>query len=401
MADANCAVTRRRLLLLSLPATVLSCLLGAVLVEVWVRARWDARRGTPGFYLSDPARGQRLRPGYDGWFAGVPVRINSLGFRDTRDYTLAKPAGTFRIIVLGDSVTFGHGTLNETTYPYLLEQRLKEWRPDVAWEVWNLGVPGYNTRDELAYLKEVGQRYAPDLVIVGFYPNDLTQGLASHTPGLARRATSAVLRNLQRYLYSYEFYKKVFLTARWRWSTRDDDRLRLEQLAGAEAILHPTVGGPDEPEQQLGEVDYFDDAAVRNFVCPNYQAVDSGGGLSAKIRSRDADVEAWIRSVRELQRLNREGAFRLMFFINMAPAACPTVDRFHDGGSLGDDAALHEVLAEGAVVASSTKAFLHYRPSQMPDAGQHAVGNANRVKADALFETLRSTVLPPLLAGAP
>ena len=97
------------------------------------------------------------RPSYDGWFAGVPVRINNLGFRDPREYPLEKPPGTFRILVLGDSVTFGHGSLYETTYPYLLEQRLKQWRPSVNWQVWNLGVPGYNTRQELA-LSRGGRR---------------------------------------------------------------------------------------------------------------------------------------------------------------------------------------------------------------------------------------------------
>ena len=84
-----------------------------------------SERGEPGFFLTDAVRGQRLAPGYDGWFAGVPVRINSSAFAIRREYPLDKPPGTFRILVLGDSVTFGHGTLADTTYPYLLEQRLR------------------------------------------------------------------------------------------------------------------------------------------------------------------------------------------------------------------------------------------------------------------------------------
>ena len=131
----------RKLLILGLPAALLSVVVAVALIEVWVRVRWDERRGTPGFYVSDAVLGQRLGAGYDGWFAGAPVKINDLGFRDPRNYSLAKTPGTFRILVLGDSVTFGHGAVYETTYPYLLEQRLKQWRPDVEWQVWNLGVP--------------------------------------------------------------------------------------------------------------------------------------------------------------------------------------------------------------------------------------------------------------------
>ena len=90
-----------------------------------------------------------------------------------------------------------------------------------------------------------------------------------------------------------------------------------------------------------------------------------------------------------------------MFFINMAPVICQTKDRFHDGGALADDAALQAILADGTPVASTTRAFLHYRPSQMPAAGGHSLGNANSVKADVLFEYLRATVLPPLLPSVP
>ena len=161
----------RRLLLLSLPAAFLSAFVFAILIEAWVRLSWDDKKGTPGFFVSDPVLGLRLGESYDGWFAGVPVHTNSLGFRATRDYDLRKSPNTFRILVLGDSVTFGHGAVHD--YPSLLEAMLKQWKPDTDWQVWNLGVPGYNTSQELAQLRELGPAYQPDLVIVGFFINDI------------------------------------------------------------------------------------------------------------------------------------------------------------------------------------------------------------------------------------
>ena len=112
-------------LLAVLFASSIAVVLSLIAIEIWVRSAWDASRGTPGFFVSDPVLGQRLAANYDGWFAGVPARTNSLGFRDNREYALPKVKGTFRILVLGDSVTFGHGALYETSYPYLLEQRLR------------------------------------------------------------------------------------------------------------------------------------------------------------------------------------------------------------------------------------------------------------------------------------
>ena len=390
----------RKLLILGLPAALLSVVVAVALIEVWVRVRWDERRGTPGFYVSDAVLGQRLGAGYDGWFAGVPVTINDLGFRDPRNYSLAKPPGNFRIMVLGDSVTFGHGAVYETTYPYLLEQRLKTWRADVNWQVWNLGVPGYNTADELAYLKEVGDRYDPDMVVVGFFSNDLSSGLPTRSPGYLRRAASAVRRQLQRNLYSYELYRRALFTVRWRLTASEQDRQFMERLAEADKDLAPAGTIAADADQQITNADYFDEQAVLAFTCPKWKTFDGGGGLRSRLAA-GSDAEAWLSAVRELQQLHRDGHHRIVFFANMAPTKCLTEDRFHDAGSLADDAAVLEVLGQGTPAVSSTRAFLHYRPSQMPAASGHSLGNANRVKADVLFEFLRDHTLPALLPSAP
>ena len=388
--------------LIATAATAIAIALAMVLIEGWVRARWDDTKGAPGFFLTDANRGQRLAPGYDGWFAGVPVRINNLGFRDRRDYRLDKPAGTMRIVVLGDSVTFGHGTLDETTYPHLLEQRLRGWRPDVNWEIWNLGVPGYNTRQELDYLREIGPVADPDVVVVGFYPNDFIGNNAATPPAsAARRATAAVLRFTQRHFYSFELYKRVFLTARWRLLTSESDRLRIEHLATEGQLLDRAGGIADAPEQRLTEVEHLEEDLPVDPVClPRDQAPADSNSLAQQLRRRDPSVADWLSAVSDFQQLHRSGVYRIVFFINMAPIVCRHVDRFVDGGRLADTDALLEVLGQDTPAVGSTRAFLRYRPSQMPAAGDHAIGNSNRVKADVLFEFLSSKVLPPLMPAA-
>ena len=373
-------------------------LVSLIAIEIWVRSAWDESRGRPGFFLSDPVRGQRLAANYDGWFAGAPAHTNSLGFRDTRDYALAKPPGTFRIVVLGDSVTFGHGALYETSYPYLLEQRLREWRPDVKWEVWNLGVPGYNTAQELAYLNEVGGRYAPDLVIVGFFLNDFTGFAPVAQPGAIARVTSAVMRTLQRHVYSTELYKRIFLTLRYRLTETRENQQRLEHLETEDALL----GKPNADqasEQKLGGFERLSEEQVRTFQCIGMGDPDPPA-LAADVRSRSPQLQSWFAAVEGFQALHRAGTHRIMFFINMAPKECTGADRFIDLGSAADDQALREVLGRDTPVASSWREFLYYRPSQMPAAAGHSLGNANLVKAKALFEFLRDRVLPPLVTPA-
>jgi len=387
--------TRFKKLLAVLLASCVAGVVCAIAIEIWVRSTWDESRGRPGFFISDPVLGQRLAANYDGWFAGVPAHTNSLGFRDTREYSLQKAAGTFRILVLGDSVTFGHGAVYETSYPYVLEQRLRDWRPDVKWEVWNLGVPGYNTAQELAYLNEVGGRYQPDLVIVGFFLNDFTGHEPDVTPGLAARFRSSIMRTMQRHFYSTEFYKRAYLTLQFRLSESKQNQQRLVHLEEEDALL----GRPDAAqasEQTLSDAARVSDDEVRSFECVG-TGPPGRAELSADLRSRAPWLAKWFEAVEQFHALNRSRKYRIVFFINMAPKECGSADRFFDFGTGADNDALLEILGHDTPAVSSWHEFLYYRPSQMPRAAGHSLGNSNVVKAKALFEFLSGSVLPPLL----
>lgn len=380
-------------------ATAVAVVISMIAIEIWVRAAWDETRGEPGFFVSDAVLGQRLSPNYDGWFAGVPAHTNSLGFRDTREYSVVKPPGTFRILVLGDSVTFGHGALYETSYPYLLEQRLREWRPEVKWEVWNLGVPGYNTLQELAYLEQVGERYAPDLVVVGFFLNDFTGLEPNLHPGVFSRAGHAILRTLQRHVYSTELYKRILLTLRFQLTESKENQQRLAHLEDEDALLARPKADV-ERDRQITPFERLSDDDVRTFECLG-MGQPGKPELAADLRNRARALQSWFAAVDGFQSLHRSGKYRVMFFINMAPNECTGADRFVDWGSGADNLALLEVLGHDTPVVSSWQEFLYYRPSQMPLAAGHSLGNSNVVKAQTLFTFMRDRVLPPLVPAVP
>lgn len=365
-------------------------------VEAWVRWRWDPLKGSPGFFEADPMRRQRLAPHYTGWFAGVPVHINSLGFRDDREYSLAKGPSTFRILVLGDSVTFGHGSVAEHTYPLLLEQKLKRWRPEVDWQVWNLAVPGYNTSQELAQLLQVGPAYQPDLVIVGFFDNDLVDNYDVQPSSRFANGVADVKSFLRQHIYSLELYKRVYLTLAWKLARNDEYHKRIEHLAVEDELLANVRQVNDLKEQQLTPIDRYSDEQVKGFRCvggqqPNPVVLDD--------MQRDSGFAPWLRSVRRLQELNRSGAYRLLFFLNITPPVCPDGDgdRYDDGGSGAINAFFTQIFSEGVPTVSTFDELRRRRPSQMPNACCHAIGNTNLVKAEVLFDFLRDRVLP----GAP
>ena len=107
--------------------------------------------------------------GYFDAASGLSYRINEHGFRGA-DFAAQKPEGTFRVMLLGDSFTFGEGVRLEDTFAVQLEGKLREARPEV--EVLNLGVSSWNTQDEYIYLNRVGYKFDPDLVVVVFVLND-------------------------------------------------------------------------------------------------------------------------------------------------------------------------------------------------------------------------------------
>jgi hypothetical protein len=367
----------------------------AIGVEMWVRMTWDVRRGTPGFYVPDAVRGARLSENYSGWFAGVPVHINSLGLRDPREYDLQKTRNTFRILVLGDSVTFGHGSIYEHTYPYLLEQQLKAWRPGVDWQVWNASVPGYNTSQELAHLLEVGPRFKPDLVVVGFYENDLLDNHTAPTPSRVRRAVTALAAVARRHVWSLEFYRRVYYTVAWRITAPTLYNRRLETLARDEAA--EPHDATRLPAQQLTRFARLSDREVADTTCVDGNRAPPD--LPEQLR-RDPGFGPWLDAVRGFQALDRAKAYRIVFFVNVVPRKCYDGDFFYDGATRLFNDFMVRILGDSTDAVSCHDAFLHVRPSEMPNADGHALGNSNQVKADVLFGYLRDRVLPRTQAPA-
>jgi hypothetical protein len=214
----------RKIFLIALPASIVALVLMALGVEAWVRMSWDDRRGTPGFLVSHPTRGQRLGFNYDGWSAGVPAKTNALGFRSTRADTVEK-VPTRRIRCLATRSRSG-------TAPFTTIRRCssRSSRSGAATLTGKCGTrrPWLQHSQELTYLREVHRR--ADLVIVGFYINDIIGNAPAPSPSFVRTAASNALAFLQEHRISTEFYKRVALTAAWRMSGSESFRRRFDNL---------------------------------------------------------------------------------------------------------------------------------------------------------------------------
>jgi lysophospholipase L1-like esterase len=182
-------------------------------LEMWKYAKYLKMR-SPNREMS-----HQHRANTEAFLMGVDVKINSLGFRD-REISVQKPPGTYRIVALGDSTTFGWGAPFDQTYPKVLEKSLNENPPSPKWskyEVINTGVGNYNTAQELAMLKQNGLRLDPDMVTIGWYINDAeptpvpsNNWIAFHSYGYIWLTSNldGVLRNLG----ARQSYKDYYLS---------------------------------------------------------------------------------------------------------------------------------------------------------------------------------------------
>jgi len=108
-----------------------------------------------------------------GYFDGngtLTYETNSLGWRSP-EATREKPPGRFRILGIGDSFTFGTGVRREDLFLTRLADALEAESPG-RFEVWNLGVMGFNTSHELHLLRNEGLALDPDLVVICYVLND-------------------------------------------------------------------------------------------------------------------------------------------------------------------------------------------------------------------------------------
>lgn len=114
-----------------------------------------------------PLIGHVHRPNASAHLMDVDVRTNSDGLRDVEHPTAH--ADRYRIVFLGDSLTFGWGVSEPETFTTRLETALNKRYPT---EIINFGTGNYNTEQEVNLFLEKGLKYHPDKVVVFYFIND-------------------------------------------------------------------------------------------------------------------------------------------------------------------------------------------------------------------------------------
>lgn len=120
------------------------------------------------------------------------LQHNSQGFRRSEDVSMEKPAGTYRIFLMGGSTAYGTGGLwphlqkeyavldNQETIDAYLERGLSEAMPGTRIEVINAAIPSIWTHHHLIYLNQTILSYDPDMVVFVDGYNDFYHSAPDH-----------------------------------------------------------------------------------------------------------------------------------------------------------------------------------------------------------------------------
>ena len=166
MLNSHLAIRILRVVGLSVTATMVSMLLAEGLLRIV-----DYPRETFNPWVKDEATGFRTAPNLRQRMAGrefdVTVETNPLGLRD-RDIDIDGRGPRFRILLLGDSFTFGYGVQRTELFANLLEDRL-------GVEIVNAGAGGFELVHQVKWFANVGKHWKSDLVLYALYlGNDLS-----------------------------------------------------------------------------------------------------------------------------------------------------------------------------------------------------------------------------------
>jgi len=196
-----------------------------VALEVALRI---AGYGNVEIYQPDPLLYWKLKPNQDCYtkIDRKPVHVNSLGTRGA-EFQPLKPAGTLRILSLGDSRTFGWGLTEAESYSGLIEKALLK-HPGSAKrvEVINAGVNAWSYAQMHTYFREHGIKFQPDIVILAD-ANLWTQFSDRNSPEFVKSFMRRVqLKNLLRRFATYHYVveyrlKDVYERTRTRFIPMD------------------------------------------------------------------------------------------------------------------------------------------------------------------------------------
>lgn len=158
---------------------------------------------------------------------------------------MPKPEQEYRVLVLGDSVAFGFNLSDDQGFVAQIEQELRRLLPASSVRCINAGVAGYATWQELDLLQETGLSLEPNLVVLQFSLNDVTDVAVFGPERISRRGLN--------FEFSNTVHWSGLVRAVMTESARRQWRKRKELVPWADPNIDDPFRKDKEFERKFGE----------------------------------------------------------------------------------------------------------------------------------------------------
>jgi hypothetical protein len=278
------------------------------------------RRARPDFLRYD------LQPGVDVTLPGQPrIVINSLGMTD-REYAVAAPPDTWRIALVGDSVSQGTAAGHGLNFESLLEAHLNMrhgGKVHANYEILNFSIQGYQITQFVDVALHRAPALAPDVYVVALTVRSVHRSWADHLASLVRNNVDL----------KYDFLRQAVREARVSSNMSEGlinarlsrHRLPIMRWALTEIQAHARranvplvvmlVPIPDDTELQMEEFDGIQDI-LDDLQIPSVDLLETFAYVEdlRPVRVSDGDRHPNEKGHRMLfeaiaQRLGRDAAF--------------------------------------------------------------------------------------------
>ncbi len=255
----------------------------------WIVAHRQHEEWTGKYSIYHPVRGWAVMPNVRNmtpFGKGKFVNSNSRGLRGRSEYSYSRTPGKERILVLGDSFTFGTDVSDDETYSHYLQSSLSNA------EVLNFGVQGYGQDQILLYLQKEGVKYHPDIVVLGFMFMDTYRNLWNFfafakpkfemTPG-GLKLTDVPVPTPEQVLAREPYRSKAWdmafiLREKIRWSLGENEKEAMQ-------LTRPILGQIVSTTRAIGAIPVF-------VYMPAYEEVDD---LSQSMSAHEQYLNAFCK----------------------------------------------------------------------------------------------------------
>jgi hypothetical protein len=218
----------------------------------------------------------------------VGIVTNSQGLRESA-FVPAQHPDRFRVVVVGDSMTFGWGVEHDETYVKIAERRLRDvhGRPDI--DVINMGRPGANPVDYLRFVRQYAAKLQPDAIVVGFgIGNDcpVSSPLRLKNQQDVEAAFAEHIERAEQHdqgLLKYSFLLRLLHANLYR-------RLATVPPVSSEGMLGPIFGEPNPLDPQLLARE-FERADGETELRRRYEFLKQGGWIE---KGLDWRLNPWL-----------------------------------------------------------------------------------------------------------